>query len=449
MTKTVIRNGWIVSMDPNIGTIANAGILIEDETIVAVGRDIDSDEAEPIDASEMIVMPGLVNAHLHTWQTGIRGIAGDWSLEQYFKYMHRGMAASFSPEDIRLGTLVGALNQLDSGVTTLFDWLHNNPTPDHSDGGLDGLIESGIRALFGHGSPKHAPKAGEPHFSEIPHPRAEVERFRKGRLSADDGLVRLAMCILGPHFSAYDITAADLRLAAEFDLVASMHMDAGFGRKAPDGITRMRDDRLIDHRLNVVHGSDLSDAEIAILADGGASFSITAEAEMQYGFGYPITGRVITAGGVPSIGSDTEAGISGDMFTAMRITLQMQRAVDHGPRISPDNPVEALTRTTRDALEWATMGGARALGLEDKIGSLTPGKRADVIMVRTGDLNLFPVNDPVQSIVLHACGANVDTVLVDGRVVKRSGQLIFTDLARRKEQLAESGARLIAGAQSA
>ena len=358
----------------------------------------------------MIVMPGLVNAHLHTWQTGIRGIAGDWSLEQYFQYLHRGLAASFAPEDIRLGTLVGALNQLDSGVTTLFDWLHNNPTPDHSDGGLDGLIESGIRALFGHGSPKHAPKPGEPHFSEIPHPRAEIERLRNGRLAADDGLVRLAMCILGPHFSAWDITEADLRLAAEFDLIASMHMDAGFARLAPDGIFRMREAGLIDGRLNVVHGSDLTDDEIAILADGGASFSVTAEAEMQYGFGHPITGRVIAAGAMPSIGTDTEAGLGGDMFTAMRITLQMQRAVDHGARISPDNPVEALTLATGDALEWATIGGARALGMGREIGSLTPGKRADVILVRTNDMNLFPVNDPVQAIVLHAGGANVDTV---------------------------------------
>ena len=449
MTRTVIRNGWVVSMDPDIGTIAGADVLIEDGAIVAVDNDIDGAEAEIIDASGMIVMPGLINAHLHTWQTGIRGIAGDWSLEQYFKYMHRGMAASFTPEDIRLGTLVGALNQLDSGVTTLFDWLHNNPTPDHTDGGLDGLMESGIRALFGHGSPKHAPKQGEPHFGEIPHPRAEVERLRKGRLAADDGLVRLAMCILGPHFSTYDITSADLRLAAEYDVVASMHMDAGFERRAPDGIHRMRDDRLIDRRLNVVHGSDLSDEEISILVDGGASFSITAEAEMQYGFGHPITGRVIAAGGIPSIGSDTEAGVGGDMFTAMRMTLQMQRAVDHGPRVSSDNPVEGLSQTTRDALEWATIGGARALGMADEIGSLTPGKRADVILVRTGDMNLFPVNDPVQSIVLHACGANVDTVLVGGRVVKREGKLAFADLATRKKQLAESGARLIASAQSA
>jgi cytosine/adenosine deaminase-related metal-dependent hydrolase len=252
MTRILIQGGWVVSIDDDIGIVAGADVLIEDGRIVAVGKDVAAGDAEIIDAGGMIVMPGLVNTHLHSWQTGIRGIAGDWSLAQYFQYIHRGMAASFTPEDIYLGTLVGALNQLDMGVTTLFDWLHNNPTPDHSDGGLDGLVESGIRALFGHGSPKHAPKPGEPHFSEIPHPRAEIERLRKGRLAADGSLVGLAMCILGPHFSAYDVVEADLRLAAEFDLIASMHMDAGFARKAPDGIHRMLGDGLIDRRVNIV-----------------------------------------------------------------------------------------------------------------------------------------------------------------------------------------------------
>jgi cytosine/adenosine deaminase-related metal-dependent hydrolase len=435
-------------MDPEIGTVEGGDVLIADDRIAEVGRSLAVDDARVLDAAGMIVLPGLVNAHLHTWQTGIRGISGDWSLSEYFRHMHRGMAASFTPEDIQLGTLVGALGQLNAGVTTLFDWLHNNPTPDHTDGGVDGPIESGIRAVFGHGSPKHAPKPGQPHFSEVPHPRAEIEWLRAGRLCADDGLVSLAMAILGPYFSTWEVTAHDLRLAAEFDLLASAHVDAGFARMVPDGIRRMCADGLIDRRFNVVHGSDLSDEEIAMLVDCGASFSITAEAEMQYGFGYPITGRVMAAGGAPSIGTDTESGMGGDMFTAMRMTLQMQRAVDNGPSVTMDRPVEALSVTTGQALEWATINGARALGMEGRIGSLTPGKRADVIVLRGDDLNLFPVHDPVRSIVLHANASNVDTVFVDGRMVKQAGALVYADLARRKEQLARSGNRLVAGARS-
>ena len=444
MARTLIKGGWVVSMDPSVGTIPRGDVLIDGDRIVDVGPSIPAGDARVMDASDRIVMPGLVNAHLHTWQTGIRGLSADWSLSQYFQRMHRGMAASFGPEDIYLGTLVGALGQLNGGVTTLFDWLHNNPTPDHSDGGVDGLIESGIRAVFGHGSPKHEPKEGQPHFSEVPHPRDEIRRLRSGRFSSDDARVTLGMAILGPYFSTYAVTAHDLRLAAEFDLVASAHMDAGFQRMVPDGIYRMRDDGLIDERFNVVHGSDLTDEEISILTDSGASFSITAEAEMQYGFGYPITGRVIGSGGAPSIGSDTESGMGGDMFTAMRVTLQMQRAVDNGPTVTMEKPVEELSLSTYQALEWATVNGARALNLDDRIGSLTPGKKADVILLRTDDLNLFPVHDPVQSVVLHANGSNVDTVLVDGEIVKQGGRLLYRGLEEKMRKLADSGRRLIA-----
>ena len=335
---------------------------------------------------------------------------------------------------------------MNGGVTTLFDWLHNNPTPDHTDGGVDGLIESSIRALFGHGSPKHEPKEGRPHFSEVPHPRAEIERLRTSRLAADDGCVTLAMAILGPYFSTYEVNRQDMLLAAEFDLVASAHIDAGFHRMVPDGITRMHDDGLIDARFNVVHGSDLSDEEISILVDCGASFSITAEAEMQFGFGYPIRGRVIAAGGAPSIGSDTEAGMAGDMFSAMRLNLQMQRAVDAGPAVTMDKPVEAQSRTAHQALEWATINGARALRMDHLIGSLSPGKKADIILLRADDLNLFPVHDPVHAIVLHANSGNVDTVMVDGEIVKRAGRLLYAGIAEKKRDLAESGRRLGAGA---
>ena len=452
MTTILIKGGTIVTMDPDLGDFAQGDLLIEDGAIAALDASINAPINAPgariIDAAGMIVLPGLVNAHPHTWQTAIRGISADWSLSEYFRYMHRGMAASFRPEDIHIGTLVGALGQLDGGTTILFDWLHNNPSPDHSDAGLDGLIESGIRAVFGHGSPKHKPEPGKPHFSQIPHPRGEIERLRKGRLATDGGRVGLAMAILGPYFSTYDVTVQDMRLAEEFGLLASVHIDAGFERMVPDGIRRMAADGLIDDRFNVVHGSDLSDDEIALLVDCGASFTITAEAEMQYGFGFPITGRVMAAGGAPSIGSDTESGMGGDMFSAMRMTLQMQRAIDNGARVTKENPVETLALSTRQALEWATINGANALGLADRIGSLTPGKRADVILLRGRDLNLFPAADPVHAIVLHANTGNVDTVIVDGEILKERGRLTYPDLDRRMDELAQSGARLIAGAET-
>ena len=165
-------------------------VLIVDDRIAAIAADLPvPDGAEVIDASDMIVLPGLINAHVHTWQSALRGVAADWTVAQYMQAMHRGLATHFRPEDIYIANLMGALNQINSGSTTLVDWCHNNPTPAHTDAAIQGLQDAGIRAVFLHGSPKPDPKPGQKHFSEIPMPRAEVERLRKGRF-ADD---------LGPH----------------------------------------------------------------------------------------------------------------------------------------------------------------------------------------------------------------------------------------------------------
>ena len=196
-----------------------------------------------IDAADMIVMPGLINAHLHTWQSALRGIAADWTVARYMQAMHRGLATLFRPEDIHIANLMGGLNQIHCGATTLVDWCHNNPTPEHTDAAIDGLAESGIRAVFLHGSPKPNPKPGQKHFSEIPMPRAEVLRLRRGRFAADDGLITFGLAILGPYYSVYDVTCEDLRLARELDLLASMHVgggvpiaEKGFERLAQDGL---------------------------------------------------------------------------------------------------------------------------------------------------------------------------------------------------------------------
>ena len=176
MNRILVKSGNIVSMDPAIGDLAGADILVEDDRIAAVAKNIEVEGADVIDASRMIVLPGLINGHLHTWQTGLRGLAADWTVAQYMQAMHRGLATLYRPDDIYVGNLLGALNQINNGATTLVDWCHNNPTPDHTDAAIRGLEEAGIRALFLHGSPKPDPKPGQKHFSEIPMPRSEVLR---------------------------------------------------------------------------------------------------------------------------------------------------------------------------------------------------------------------------------------------------------------------------------
>ena len=430
-------------MDPAVGDIAHGDVLIDNGRIAAVAPRIDGGDAETIDAVGMIVLPGLINAHVHTWQSGLRGIAGDWTVGQYMKAMHGGLAGHFRPEDVRIANLMGALNALNSGTTTLVDWCHCNRTPEHTDAAVTGLMESGARALFLHGSPKPDAKPGEKHFSEIPMPRDEIERLRKGPFASSDQLVTLGLAILGPCYSVREVTRADVLLAREFGLIASMHVGGG-GWLQPDGFARLIDEDLVDGTFNIVHGNDMTPELVRALAARGAQFTATAEIELQMGYGDPLTGVLAACGAPLSIGSDVEPAARGDMFSAMRATLQHERhrrtleiLAETGNR-PLDMPV-----TCRQALEWATINGARMAGLDKEIGSLTPGKQADIIMLRTDDLTMFPVTDPVASAVMQGGVANVDTVLVAGRVVKRNGKLRVADLDAKKDALRASGERIL------
>jgi cytosine/adenosine deaminase-related metal-dependent hydrolase len=393
----------------------------------------------------MIVMPGFVNAHIHTWQTGLRGVAGDWTIPEYLHNMHASIAPRFAPDDIRIANLVGALNQLNSGVTTMVDWCHNNPTPAHSDAAIDGLAEAGIGAVFLHGSPKSDPKPEQKHFSEIPHPRGEIERLAQ-RLPSQDALVTLGMAVLGPAYSIYEVSRADLALARDMGMLVSMHVGGG-AMRTPDGFPRLVADGLVDGRMNVVHGNNLSGDQLRALVEHGASVTVTPETELQMGFGPCLTGRLRALGSAPSLGSDVESSLGSDMFTNMRMALQAQRALDNDRVIGETGRApERISIGCREALAWATINGARMVGLDRRIGSLRPGKQADIVLLRASDLNLVPVVDPVRSIVLHAGIGNVDTVLVAGRVVKRGGTLLYRDLERRKAELSDSSRRIVAGA---
>jgi 5-methylthioadenosine/S-adenosylhomocysteine deaminase len=449
--STLVQGGIVLTMDPQLKDLPRGDVLIEGGRIGAVAPQLDAPSgAEIIDAEGMIVMPGLVNAHQHTWQTGIRGIAGDWTLFDYGRQMHAGLATRFTPDDIYIANLIGALNQLNGGVTTLFDWCHNNPTAEHSDRAIDALAESGIRALFGHGTPKPQLGKGGVPTDDYFHPEDEVRRLRNGRLAADDALITLALCIRGPDLASYEATAHDLRLARKYGLIASCHIGGRmpFNRKTPDGLFRLQGDGLLGPHLNLVHANKLSDDELRIAADAGVSFTSTPEVEMQMGHGLPVTGRILALGARPSIGIDVESTIGGEMLWATRFALQLQRGVDNIAINKAGREIEAVSIPARRALEWATIDGARALGMERKIGSLTPGKDADVILIRTGDLNLFPVHHPVEAVLFHSSSANIDTVLVAGKVVKRAGRLLYPDLDRKKAILAQSGERLLGGGGS-
>lgn len=443
MTSTLIRDAIVVSMDDEIGDLARGSILIEDDRIGQVAPDIAApDGTEVIDGAGMLAMPGFVNAHIHTWQTALRGIAADWTITQYLRAMHAGLAGHFQPGDIRIANYFGALNQISSGTTTLVDWCHNNPTPDHTDAAIDGLMEAGIRAVFLHGSPKPDPGPGQKHFSEIPMPVDEVRRLREGRLSSNDALVTMGLAILGPQLSVWDVCEADFRLARETGLVASMHVSGKL--LTEDGFERLAAMGMLGPHINVVHGNILDDDRLALLVDKGVSFTLTPEVELQMGFGDPLTARLRKLGGRISLGSDIESSMTGDMFSVTRVAVQAARHFDNLVSLREKGACpEAITVPAREALRWSTIEGARMLGLEERIGSLSPGKQADIVLLDTTKLNMYPVLDPVASVLFHAGTVNVDTVFIAGEARKRRGRLIDEPGDGDREALRRSGRTIL------
>ncbi|WP_375509108.1 amidohydrolase family protein [uncultured Caballeronia sp.] len=441
-TPVLLRGATVITMDDELGDFSEADILIEGDRIVGLGPSLEHREIEVIPLAGHIVIPGLVNAHLHTWQTGLRSIAANWTLLEYFRWMHAGLATCFTPDDIFCATQVGALNQINCGTTTLVDWCHNNPTAAHTNAALDALFDSGIRATFMHGTPKPDPKPGQPHFSEVPHPRREVERLLRERFAPNDGLVNLGLAILGPHYSTLEVARQDIRMAMEFNLIASMHQGGG-PEKAAGGWEALESDGLIGPWINIVHGNDLSDERLARLVQLGVSFSIAPEGEMTQGHGFPIMGRLRSLGAVPTVGSDLESIMSGDMLSAIRVAVGMQRALDNAAsRRATGKIPETSTVTTREALSWATTAGAQMLGMSSQIGSITPGKQADLVVIDANAINMRPAHDPVSAVVMQATLANIDSVMIAGEWKKRHGRLLATDLPAKLDRLARSGSRI-------
>jgi cytosine/adenosine deaminase-related metal-dependent hydrolase len=445
MRRLLIRDATVITMDPRLGDLRPGSILVEDERVVTVAEQIHVGDAEIVDGRSFIVIPGLVNAHMHTWQTGLRAVSSNWTLLEYFRWMHAGLATRFLPEDVRIATLAGALNQLNCGTTTLVDWCHNNPTPQHTDAAIEGLRQSGIRAAFFHGSPKPDPKPGERHFSEVPHPRSEVERLLRGPFASKGQLLTLGLAILGPHYSTLEVSLHDFRLAREMGLIASMHQGGG-PPKTPEGWDVLETEGLVGDFVNIVHGNDLSDDRLARFVGHGVTFSVTPENEMAQGHGHPIIGRLRKLGAAPSLGIDLESVVSGDMLTVARIALAHQRSLDNAAFRSATGTIpETSTIPVREALSWITIEGSRMLRMQDRIGTIAPGKQADLVLIRADALNVWPVHDPVATVVMQASLANIDSVMVAGVWRKRDGKLLFADLGRIKSELLRSGSRILAG----
>ena len=442
MKRSLIQCGWVVTMDPAIGDLKDAEILVEGENILAIGPKLDAAADEVVDASGMIVMPGLIDAHIHMWQCGLRAIGSEWLGPDYHKNLHGNLATRYGAEDNYIANLVGAWNQIDTGVTTVLDWCHNLNSLEMAERSVDGLMESGIRAVFAHGTAKPPTPPGGTPYTHVPHPRDRVEALLKSRFASKDQLVTLALAILGPHWGTQEVAEQDLRLAREFGLLSTSHATKPkSGWVAQDGYWTLIEQGLIGPDHNVVHANYLDDAELKAVLDTGASVTATVLVELHGHAHEPVTSRVRRLGGMPSLGIDVEPIVSGEMFREMQAALLHCRWEAHRDNAAAGGPpFPSMPIKSREALAWSTIGNARAIGLEDKVGSLAPGKKADLVMLRADDLNLFPVWDPVFSIVEQANAGNVDSVMIGGAFRKRHGKLLLDAalLSQRKAQLVAS-----------
>jgi len=444
MTDTLIQGGTIVSLDPDVGELDDGDVLIEDGEIVEIGRGLSASNAEVIDASDHLVLPGFVDSHIHLAQTQVRGIAGDWSLMgEYFEHMLGNITGLYGPEDMYLGGLFGAFEKLYTGTTTALDWSYPNSL-EHGERALDALQDAGLRAVYTYGPPGDD-AAKWWYESDVGLPEDNIRELYDGTIR-DHDLLSLALGLRGPDFCVDETALADLELARDLDALATIHMGAALWPSSVygddyQGFGCLKDELGPD--VNVAHANHFSQEDVQHAVDAGASFSSTPEVEMQMGHGIPVTDKVLEAGGRPAWGVDVCSSVSGDMGDQMRIGLQLQRMFDNQAVLEGDEEVTEVSISCRDTLEMATIEGARALGLEDEIGTLTPGKRADIVMLRTDDFMTAPAHSPVQTAVFQSDPSHVDTVLVDGEVVKRDGELQNPLVDEEFDRFVESGRRLV------
>lgn len=423
--RMVISGGHVVSMDPSLGNLADADILIEDGKIVTVAPGLQGLDAEIVDATGTVVIPGFVDTHRHTWETVLRGLLPACTLDEYLYHVVGKAGPAFEAEDVYAGTLIGSLEALNAGITTLVDWAHCNNTPEHADAGIRALSEAGIRAMYAHGMPAGAEWWVD---SSLNHPE-DARRLRSQYFASDGDLLTFALALRGPGICRPDVVAHDWQLARDLAARISVHVGMRITGLHVQAVADLHEAGLLGADTTYVHANTSTDAELDLIAASGGSVSIAPFVEMLMGHGNPPIGRSLSSGLHPSLSIDVATSVPGDMFTQMRTALAQDRIQSF--QDDADVPF-APTLTPADILQFATLNGAVACGLAEVVGSLTPGKDADIVMIRADSINTMPLVDPVATVTTSADTSNVDTVLVRGEIRKRYGQLVGVDLDRTR-----------------
>ncbi|WP_151789002.1 amidohydrolase family protein [Acinetobacter seifertii] len=430
--KTLIRGATILSMDETIGNLVRGDILIENGTIIAVGENIEAEDAAVIDASNMIAMPGMVDTHRHSWEGQLRRINPNAeTLEDYCNATHYSFAKYYRPADMYIGNLLTALGSIDAGITTVIDNSHNSRSAAHSDAAVEALFDAGIRAIHASG----APVTGDWDRANWP---SNLERLQEKYFkNSENSLVSLAvMAQLEPELWA-EARRLGLPIITEF-----------FGGEMAAALEGLHQQGLLGADNIFNHCTSLPDAGWEILREAGVRVNVCPRSDAHYGIedGMFAMQSALRHGIRPGLSVDNETSYSGDMFMEMRVAFYLQRVMGMHHNKCCGSTHSPMILQAQNLLKAATVDGAACAGLQEKIGSLTPGKQADLILIRTDEINLYPSNNAFGTVVHATERSNIDTVIIGGRIVKRDGKVLGVDSERLRAAIDESRQHLFTAA---
>lgn len=427
--RTLIRGGHIMSMDANVGDFIG-DVLLEGNRILEIAKSIDAGDAEIIDATGRIVMPGFIDTHHHQFETALRSFLPNGIMfgdpnrpgePNYLDDILGKFSKVYRPEDVYISQLFGGLSQLDAGVTTVMDVSQIHHSPEHSNAVIEGMQAVGRRGVFGY---------FEGYGEQLAYPQ-DARRIRSEFFTSDDQLLSMVM---GGEVYLPGVDPLDLwKLGQELDLPIALHVVGSLGM-------RETMDKLIPHYTDkhiFIHMTGMSDEAWNRAREVGAHISLSVPIEMQMRHGMPPIQKAIDMGMEPSLSVDVECTMTADFFTQMRSAITLQRALANEAALSGDENAPALM-SARDVLQFATINGAKGLKLDHKVGSLTPGKEADIILLDADAINVAPLNNVPGAVVTLMERSNVETVLVAGKIKKWKGDIVGHDIRALREKIVAS-----------
>ncbi len=426
----VIRNATVLTMDDGHRVVENGDVLVSGERIEAVGPSLAvPDGTVEIDGTGGILMPGMVDTHRHMWQTAMRAYGADWTLTQYFVWYYLQWGKVFRPEDVYAGNLLSAIEAIDAGVTTTVDWSHGLQTVDHAEAAVSALTEVPGRFVLAYGNIQQGPWE----WSAMPEFRDFVSRHFSG---GNDMLgFQMAFDVTGdptfPEKAAFEV-------ARELGVPVTTHAGV-WGATNDDGIRLMHEGGFMTPQTIYVHAATLTRDSYNRIAATGGSASVSTESEQSAGQGYPPTWQLREHNIPVSLSMDTSVWWSADLFSAMRTTLGADRSREHFEAHNKAETITNLHLRAEDVVHYATRGGSKALGLDSLIGSIEPGKKADLVLIKNDNSPvMFPVLNPYGHVAFQAQRGDVHTVVVNGRVVKHDGKLVDADLDKARRVIEQT-----------